>query len=221
MKKRLLFIMTPLLLLTLFFIIPQNFPSLLPVFKITEKPTIISKGTHGVTVTIDLTFGKEDIEGLIKSLETPYPHFFMSNDWIERSDSLIELMKEKNIPIGLLGQDGASYIENPTLFKKEIERFEGSIGRAPQWFRTRDYEFPVELQETAWKYEVNLLGSSKYWIEGETNPKLQQGEILSIPLHQDERIDIKQITQLLKSDSYLTIEQNIFGLKIKTKTLPD
>ena len=27
----------------------------------------------------------------------------MSNDWIERSDSLIELMKEKNIPIGLLG----------------------------------------------------------------------------------------------------------------------
>ena len=63
--------MTPLLLLTLFFIIPQNFPSLLPVFKITEKPTIISKGTHGVTVTIDLTFGKEDIEGLIKALKHP------------------------------------------------------------------------------------------------------------------------------------------------------
>ena len=102
----------------------------------------------------------------------------MSNDWIERSDSLIELMKEKNIPIGLLGEDGASYIENPTLFKKEIERFEDSIGkRAPQWFRTRDYEFPVELQEIAWEYEVNLLGYSKYWIEGETNPKLQQGEI--------------------------------------------
>ena len=39
MKKRLLFVMTPLLLLTLFFIIPQNIPSLLPVFKITEKPT--------------------------------------------------------------------------------------------------------------------------------------------------------------------------------------
>lgn len=221
MKTKLILISSLTLLITTFFIMPNNFSSILPVFQMTEKPSIISKGSHGKTITIDLTFGKEDVESLLNSIETPYPHFFLSNEWIERSPSLIQVMKDKNIPIGLLGQEGAKYIENPAIFKEEIDQFEKSIGETPLWFRTKDYEFPVELQELAWKYEVNLLSSSKQWIEGDPNPKLEQGEILSVPLHQEERIELKQITQLLKSDSFLSIEENIFGLKTKKKTFPE
>ncbi|WP_391205572.1 hypothetical protein [Psychrobacillus sp. L4] len=221
MKSKLLLIVTLFVFVSLFFIIPNKYSSMLPVFQLVEKPTVVSKGSHGKTITIDLTFGKEDMEVFLKGLEAPYPHFFISNDWIDRSPALIQIMKEKSIPISLLGQEGKKYIDDPSLFKKEIDQFEQTIGEVPLWFRTKDYEFPIELQKTAWKYEVNLLSSSKYWVEGIQKIKLENGDILSIPLHQEERMDIKQLNQLLKSDSFLSIEQNIFGLTTKSKTIPE
>lgn len=187
----------------------------------TEKPNVISNGTYGKTITIDVTFGEEGMESFLNSLETPYPHFFLSNEWIERSSSLIQIMKDKNIPIGLLGQEGAAYMENPSLFQKEIKRFEQSIRETPLWFRTKDYEFPAELQEVAWKHEVNLLSSSKQWMQSNPTPKLEQGDVLSVPLHMEEQIELKQLIQLLKSDSFLSIEENIFGLQTKTKKFPE
>lgn len=221
MKRKLLLTVSVLFALSLILFIPNKFSSILPVFQLTEKPTVVSKGAYGKTITLDLTFGKEDMKHFIENLEAPYPHFFISNDWIQRSPALILLMKEKNIPISLLGQEGIRYIEDPELFKKEIDQFEKTIGEIPLWFRTKDYDFPIELQKVSWQYEVNLLGSSKYWRPGDPLPKLAKGEILSIPLHQDERMDMKQLNQLLQSDSFLSVEQNIFGLKTKSKALPE
>lgn len=199
--------------------VPKQMPSLLPVFQLTEKPAVISKGSYGNTITIDLTFGRDDVEKFVTELQAPYPHFFISIEWIERSEEIIEVMKDKNIPISLLGKNGSTYIENPTLFKKEVKQFEQVIGEKPLWFRTIDYEFPIELQKDAWGQEVNLLSSSKYW--SNKVPSFEKGDILSIPLHQNERIDIQQLTKIVQSTEMITIEQNIFGLKVKTKTFPN
>ncbi len=201
------------------FNVPKQMPSLLPVFQLTEKPAVISKGSYGNTITIDLTFGRDDVEKFVTELQAPYPHFFISIEWIERSEEIIEVMKDKNIPISLLGKNGSTYIENPTLFKKEVKQFEQVIGEKPLWFRTIDYEFPIELQKDAWGQEVNLLSSSKYW--SNKVPSFEKGDILSIPLHQNERIDIQQLTKIVQSTEMITIEQNIFGLKVKTKTFPN
>lgn len=201
------------------FNIPKKIPSLLPVFQLTEKPVVISKGSYGNTITIDLTFGRDDVEKFVTELQAPYPHFFISIEWIERSEEIIEVMKDKNIPISLLGKNGSTYIENPTLFKKEVKQFEQVIGEKPLWFRTIDYEFPIELQKDAWGQEVNLLSSSKYW--SNKVPSFEKGDILSIPLHQNERIDMQQLTKIVQSTEMITIEQNIFGLKVKTKTFPN
>lgn len=201
------------------FNVPKQMPSLLPVFQLTEKPAVISKGSYGNTITIDLTFGRDDVEKFVTELQAPYPHFFISIEWIERSEEIIEVMKDKNIPISLLGKNGSTYIENPTLFKKEVKQFEQVIGEKPLWFRTIDYEFPIKLQKDAWGQEVNLLSSSKYW--SNKVPSFEKGDILSIPLHQNERIDIQQLTKIVQSTEMITIEQNIFGLKVKTKTFPN
>lgn len=209
-----------LIVLGLFlFDVPKNYSSLLPVFQLTEKPSVISKGSYGTTVTVDLTFGKDDIQKFVTNLQAPYPHFFISIEWIERSEDIIEVMQEKNIPISLLGKNGVTYIENPALFEKEVRRFEQVIGEKPLWFRTSDYEFPVELQKKSWEQEVNLLSSSKYW--DNKIPKLEKGDILTVPLQQEERVDIQQLIKLLQSKEFITIEQNIFGLKVKTKTYPE
>lgn len=201
------------------FNVPKKMPSLLPVFQLTEKPAVISKGSYGNTITIDLTFGRDDVEKFVTELQAPYPHFFISIEWIERSEEIIEVMKDKKIPISLLGKNGSTYIENPTLFKKEVKQFEQVIGEKPLWFRTIDYEFPIELQKDAWGQEVNLLSSSKYW--SNKVPSFEKGDILTIPLHQNERIDMQQLAKFVQSTEMITIEQNIFGLKVKTKTFPN
>ena len=206
----------------LFFLLllyPNNYSSLLPVFQVTENPSVISKGSYGNTITIDLTFGREDIGELIQNLKAPYPQFFISIEWIERSEDIIKLMNDKKIPIGLLGKEGFTYIEDKILFEEEISRFEKAIGKKPQWFRTMDYEFPYELQKQAWEQEVNLLGSSKYWTKG--MPELEKGDILTVPLHQEERVDLKELSKILQSKDFISIEQNIFEMKVKTKSYPN
>ncbi|MEK3955276.1 hypothetical protein SAMN05421670_3154 [Psychrobacillus psychrotolerans] len=219
MKKLAVLVGLVIVLGLVLFNVPKQMPSLLPVFQLTEKPAVISKGSYGNTITIDLTFGRDDVEKFVTELQAPYPHFFISIEWIERSEEIIEVMKDKNIPISLLGKNGSTYIENPTLFKKEVKQFEQVIGEKPLWFRTIDYEFPIELQKDAWGQEVNLLSSSKYW--SNKVPSFEKGDILSIPLHQNERIDIQQLTKIVQSTEMITIEQNIFGLKVKTKTFPN
>ncbi len=219
LKTKALLVGLLIFLLFILFNVPKNFSSLLPVFQLTEKPTVISKGSYGNTITVDLTFGKEDIEQFVTDIQAPYPHFFIGIEWIERSEEIIEVMKEKNIPISLLGKNGATYIESPTLFEQEVERFEQAIGERPLWFRSMDYEFPIELQKKAWEQKVNLLSSSKYW--SDKVPSLEKGDILTIPLHQEERVDIQQLKKFVQSKEIITIEQNIFGLKVKTKTYPE
>ena len=82
------------------------------------------------------------------------------------------------------------------MFEKEVEQFEKVIGERPLWFRTIDYEFPIELQKMAWEQEVNLLSSSKYW--SNKVPSFEKGDIITIPLHQNERIDIQQLTKFVQ-----------------------
>ncbi|MEK3977076.1 MULTISPECIES: hypothetical protein [unclassified Psychrobacillus] len=219
MKTKLLITISSVLLFMLLLFMPNTYSTLLPVFQVTEKPSVISKGTYGNTVTIDLTFGREDVEALVKDLKAPYPHFFISIEWIERSEPIVKLMQDKKIPISLLGKEGLQYTEDRSLFKKEVDRFEKAIGEKPNWFRTSDYEFPMELQKDAWKEEINLLGSSL--VLGDSIPKLGKGDILTVPLHQEERIDTVQLAKYLKSQPFVTIEQNIFNLKMKTKSIPD
>ncbi|MER2263139.1 MAG: hypothetical protein ABS934_14095 [Psychrobacillus sp.] len=219
MKTKLLITITSVLLFLLLLFAPNTYSTLLPVFQVTEKPSVISKGTYGNTVTIDLTFGREDIETLVEDLKAPYPHFFISIEWIERSEPIIKMMQDKKIPISLLGKEGLLYTEDRSLFKKEIDRFEAAIGVKPDWFRTSDYEFPVELQKDAWKEEVNLLGSTL--VLGNHVPKLTKGDILTVPLHQEERIDTIQLAKYLRSQPFVSIEQNIFNMKMKTKSYPE
>lgn len=219
LKTKLLITITSVLLFLLLLFAPNTYSTLLPVFQVTEKPSVISKGTYGNTVTIDLTFGREDIETLVEDLKAPYPHFFISIEWIERSEPIIKMMQDKKIPISLLGKEGLLYTEDRSLFKKEIDRFEAAIGVKPDWFRTSDYEFPVELQKDAWKEEVNLLGSTL--VLGNHVPKLTKGDILTVPLHQEERIDTIQLAKYLRSQPFVSIEQNIFNMKMKTKSYPE
>ncbi len=174
-----------------------------------------------MTLTVDLSFGREDVDEWITKLEKPYPLLFLDADWIKRSPLIVKKIKEKNIPVGLLGQKSTQYEdeENPDLLKKEIELFQSAFGVVPLWYRTRDYTFPEPLKKQIWDSQINMVSSSIKWTTG-SPPSIQKGDIVSVALHQKTRVSLKELTVFQKAHPFVSIEETLFGYQTQTKTFP-
>lgn len=219
MKKKLFLIITTLFL-ALLFLAPSPGQDLLTVFRATEKPAVIVRGTSGSAITVNISFGDEEIEQWLRSLEPPYPLLLIDMDWAARFPSTIELLKEKNMPTGLLGQAGAAYEYNLPLLVDQVKAYETLFNKRPLWFRTKDEMFPQTLQTALWQMEVNPLGSTIRWKGGEL-PPIQDGEIISIPHHQDQRVILTEIQRLAKERTFIPIEEMLFTPTIQKNKIPN
>lgn len=201
----------------IFFIQPKE--QFFSVFRVTDEPDVIASGNNGMTLTVDLSFGREDVEEWITNLESPYPLLFLDAEWIERSPKTVNLIIEKKIPVGLLGSKGEMYLDTPDLLTKEIKKYEQAFENKPLWFRTADYDFPSELKENVWDHEMNLVSASVFWTTGDF-PKISQGDIVSAALHKEQRVNFKKLQAFQKAYPFQTIEETLFAFKTKTKTYP-
>jgi len=66
---------------------------------------------------------------------------------------------------------------------------------------------------------MNLLSPSLIW-QGEKTPKLQKGDFVFFPLHQNNQISFKELNTLIQQHKFMSIEENIFGYKVQTKKAP-
>ena len=216
MKKR---ILITLFIVFIFLLFIQQKEQWTSVFRVTDQPDVLMKGNHGETLTVDLSFGREDVDEWITKLEKPYPLLFLDAEWIERSPLIVEKIKEKNIPVGLLGQESKIYKENLTLLKKEIEIFQSEFGVVPLWYRTKDHSFPEPLKQQVWDSKINMVSSSVNWTTGNP-PTIQKGDIVSVALHQKTRVALKDLNAFQKAHPFVSIEETLFGYKTQTKTFP-
>lgn len=216
MKKR---ILITLFIVFIFLLFIQQKEQWTSVFRVTDQPDVLMKGNHGETLTVDLSFGREDVDEWITKLEKPYPLLFLDAEWIERSPLIVEKIKEKNIPVGLLGQESKIYKENLTLLKKEIEIFQSEFGVVPLWYRTKDHSFPEPLKQKVWDSKINMVSSSVNWTTGNP-PTIQKGDIVSVALHQKTRVALKDLNAFQKAHPFVSIEETLFGYKTQTKTFP-
>lgn len=189
------------------------------VFRITEQPDVIASGSNGMTLTVDITFGREDVEKWISEIEKPYPLLFLDADWIERSPLIVKILTEKKIPTGLLGHNGNTYEEKMDLLTNEMAIYEQAFGVAPIWFRTADYEFPNLLKENVWDQQMNMVSASVFW-SGKDAPKVNKGDIVSAPLHQKKRVSLVKLKVFQKAYPFQTLEETLFAFKTNTKTYP-
>lgn len=203
----------------LLFTVPED-SRILPTFRMTEQPDVVTKGTYGSALTVNISFGKDDVIQWLSSLQDPYPLVLADADWLERSPKAVEVMINKKIPVGLLGKESIAYETNPELLEEEIKAYEKLFSRKPLWFRTKDEQFPSTLTNRLWNHEINALGSTQFWSDSGQAPKLEEGEILSVPYHQHEKVSFKNIDALRSTKAFHSIEDVIFGLAVKTKKFP-
>ena len=216
MKIRVLITLFSLFIVFLFIQQKEEWTS---VFRVTEQPDVLMKGNHGMTLTVDLSFGREDVDEWITELEKPYPLLFLDAEWIERSPSIVKKIKEKKIPVGLLGKDSEVYEDSPSLLEKEMNAFESTFDFAPLWYRTQNHSFPESLKAQVWDLQMNMVSASVNWETG-SSPSIQEGDIVSVALHQETRVALDKLNSFQKEYPFVSIEETLFGYKSETKTFP-
>lgn len=195
--------------------------SLKAVFRLTDKSDeVIVRGMSGSALTINISFGDEEVKQLISELQAPYPMLLIDMDWAGRFPEIVQLIKKRNIPTGLLGHAGLEYEQNTPLLIEQLEKYEDLFGAKPLWFRTADEQFPYSLRSALWDTEVNALGSSVRWHTGEPPPVIE-GEIISLPHHREQRISLADFKKLAETRQNKSLEEVLFNMSIKTKKIPD
>ncbi|MFS0576173.1 hypothetical protein AB1K83_11075 [Sporosarcina sp. 179-K 3D1 HS] len=207
---------------TLFLFLPPSLESgtLTSVFRVTDQPAAIVRGTSGSTLTVNISFGDVEVENWIRELQAPYPLLLVDMDWADRFPETVRQINEKNIPVGLLGNSGTAYEEEPALLADQLKRFETKFGAKPLWFRTMDERFPASLKKQLWEAEVNALGSTFIWSGGKVPPP-QEGEIIAVPHHRHERVKLSALDSLSKGRTFRPLEDVLFSTTVKTKKIPE
>lgn len=218
-KKVLIILLMCFGLILLFPPLPEK-ASFTSVFRITDKPTAITRGTYGSALTINISFGDDEIEKWVQELEKPYPLLFIEMNWAGRYPETIRLINEKNIPTALFGDNGEAYGEDANKLLSEIEQFEQFFGIKPLWFRTSDEVFPYFLHSMLLEEEINALSSSFRWKSGEI-PPMTEGEIISVPHHRGDRVSLIELKRLLDSREFQSVEDVLFGISAKSKKIPE
>lgn len=218
-KKLVILFVTVSGLFLLFPPLPHNY-SLTTVFRVTEEPVAITRGTYGSALTVNISFGDDEVKDWIEELKKPYPTLFIDTEWAGRFPETIRIINEKNIPTALLGQNGIAYEGDAELFLSQLEQFEDIFGVKPLWFRTADEVFPYFLLEILWESEVNAIGSTFMWSGGDI-PPMTEGEIISIPHHRENRTNLLELKRLSDSRDFQSIEDVLFGAQGKMKKFPN
>lgn len=204
------------LIITLF-VYPQK-DSLVSVFQMSDEPIVISKGHYGQSLIVEVSFSHEGMDQWLKSLKKPYPLLMLDANWINRSPEYVEIIKEKNIPTGLLGGNG-NIDYSIESFQRDLTIYEKHFERKPLWFMTKDYEYPQELQKVIFNEEVNLL-SPTFVYSGNEDLQQSEGAIITLQLDEQSGPKFEEITELINQQKFISIEENIFGYSMKSKKIP-
>ena len=204
--------------LVLFYVDVKNIE--LPVFQMTSEPVVVAKGNYGHSLIVEVSYSHDGFEEWLQTLPSPYPLFLLDSNWIERSEPVIKLIKEKQLPVGLLGTTSVDYEEDPDLLSRQLTAFNNAFDRLPLWFTTSDYTFPASLQHELFTQQINMLAPSKFYSSIQTDSKLEDGDFIAIPLHRSENVQFELLSTFMNEQPFLSIEENIFGYTISTKRYP-
>lgn len=220
MRAKLFILISICIAAVLFFPTLPGSDSLKTVFRLTDEPhEVIVRGMSGSALTINISFGEDEVEQLIHELKAPYPLLLLDMEWAERFPEIVQLIKKRNIPTGLLGHAGMEYEQNTPLLIEQLEKYEELFDSKPLWFRTSDEQFPHSLRNALWDTEVNALGSSVQWLEGEPPPVIE-GEIISLPHFREKRVSLSSLKKLNETRQYKSLEDVLFNMSLKTKRIP-
>ncbi len=209
-----------LFIVTLFVFLKPINSTMISVFNIANAPVVVTKGHYGTSLIVEISFSDDSLLEWLQTVKEPYPLLLLDTDWIKRSPEHIKIIQERKLPTGLLGpEDSTDEPVDIALIEKDINTYEKYLKEKPLWFATRNHQYSQDLQKSLFQQQMNLLSPSLIW-QGEKTPKLQKGDFVFFPLHQNNKIPFKDLNKLIQQNKFMSIEENIFGYKVQTKKSP-
>lgn len=185
----------------------------LPVFLMTEKPNVVAKGHNGHVFLVELHFEHDGLIDFINSDQSRTILFLLDPDLIKRADHLLELLQSKQRATGLLGS-------SPENIQQEISVYEQTFKQKPLWYMPQGYTYTDELRQTLFSQQINMLAPTLTIKNNSFPKKLEKGDILSLPLYKENKVEFKSLSNWMKKYQFISIEESLFGYSIKTKKSP-
>lgn len=183
----------------------------------TSKP--ITQGSNGFSCIYLLTFKHESLIPYLKTTESKKGLYLMDLPFIERNPDVVELLLQQKHTIGLITTSNIEEF-NAATFEKELKQFTESTRSAPLWATSANGEFSEELLQASHEAAINILAANTYFNPSISASTLTQGSFLFITADQNFNFHSKKHIELVKSAQMRSIEENIFNMKIKEKSMP-
>lgn len=213
LRKPLVILVFSTLLLALFFISSQLKPE---AFRIATKPSLISKGTFGQSVTIEISYSYPELEKWISSIQNNNDILFLLQyEWLERSSDYIKLFKEKKAITGLLIDNAQS----ESSINKHIQLYTDMFEQPPIWAACSPDPCSDQVVQHLFDKKINSIAPSVYIEQLDDFKQLKKGDIASYRIVRGTPPPTSILTQIT-TYPFISIEQNILGITLETKRYP-
>ncbi len=212
LRKPLILLSFLLVALPLFFISTQSKSE---AFRIATTPSLISKGTFGQSIVIEISYSYPEIKDWITSAQNKEILFLLEYDWLQRSNDYVKLLKDTKAKTGLLINSSQA----PSSIKEHIDLYVDYFEQPPIWAACSPDPCSDEVIKFLYDKKINSLAPSLYIEQLDDFKQLKKGDIASFQIkrHNSPPPDI---LNRITNHSFVSIDENIIGITYGTKRYP-
>ena len=214
LRKPLIILSFLTLLLSLFFISSQLKPE---AFRIATKPSLISKGTFGQSIAIEISYSYPETKQWISSIQNNNDILFLLQyEWLQRSNDYVKLFKDTKTITGLLIDNS----QTVSSIKEHIQLYTDSFEQPPIWAACSPDPCSDQVVQFLFDQKINSVAPSIYIEQLDDFKQLKKGDIASFQIKRDAPPQ-EPILNRITSYPFVSIEQNILGITYGTKRYPN
>ena len=214
LRKPLIILSFLTLLLSLFFISSQLKPE---AFRIATKPSLISKGTFGQSLAIEISYSYPETKQWISSIQNNNDILFLLQyEWLKRSNDYVKLFKDTKAITGLLIDNS----QTDSSIKEHIQLYSDSFEQPPIWAACSPDPCSDQVVQFLFDQKINSVAPSIYIEQLDDFKQLKKGDIASFQIKRDAPPQ-EPILNRITSYPFVSIEQNIIGITYGTKRYPN
>ena len=214
LRKPLIILSFLTLLLSLFFISSQLKPE---AFRIATKPSLISKGTFGQSIAIEISYSYPETKQWISSIQNNNDILFLLQyEWLQRSNDYVKLFKDTKALTGLL-IDNAQTVSS---IEEHIQLYTDSFEHPPIWAACSPDPCSDQIVKYLFDKKINSVAPSIYIEQLDDFKQLKKGDIAMFQIKRDSPPPASILNQITNYP-FVSIEQNILGITYGTKRYPN
>ena len=212
LRKPLILLSFLLIALTLFFISSQSKSD---AYRIATPPSLISKGTFGESIVVEISYSYPEMKDWITSIQNNKILFLLEYEWLQRSKDYVKLLKDSKTNTGLL----INSLQTLPTIKDHINLYTDLFDQPPIWAACSPDPCSDEIVQYLFDEKMNSLAPSINIEQMDDFKLIKKGDIASFEIKRNAPPPPAILTRII-SHPFISIDENIIGITYDTKRYP-